>query len=45
MKYGVNAMLLKFGVIQMRRIDCCNDVEKLIQKRSEAMMMFKQLLL
>ena len=45
MKYGVNAMLLKFGVIQMRRIDCCNDMEKLIQNRSEAMMIFKQLLL
>ena len=45
MKYGVNAMLLKFGVIQMRRIDCCNDMEKLIQNRCEAMMIFKQLLL
>ena len=45
MKYGVNAMLLKFGVIQMRRIDCCNDMEKLIQNRCEAMMIFKQLIL
>ena len=45
MEYGVNAMLLKFGVIQMRRIDCCNDVEMLIQNRSDAMMMLKQLLL